>query len=127
MAVISVSMGPKMLEELDRIQGEMGFSGRSETIRAAVRMLIKDAKEREAMAGRVKGVLLLIHRHEAENFVSDVKHGFLDVIHTQLHNRFEEGRCLELFVLDGGAERIRDLAKVFQRNEDIDHVKLIIV
>ncbi|MEM3440220.1 MAG: CopG family ribbon-helix-helix protein [Candidatus Bathyarchaeia archaeon] len=127
MAIISVSLSPRMLEELDRIRAEMGFSGRSEAIRAALRMLIGDAKEKGAIRGRVKGILLLIHEHEAEGFVCDVKHSFLDIIHTQLHNRFEEGKCLELFVLDGEADRVRDFAGIFQRNEGIDHMKLIII
>ena len=127
MAIISVSLNPKMLEELDRIKREMGFSSRSEAIRAAVRVMIDDARGKEAIRGRVKGVLLLIHRHEAEGFVCDVKHGFLDIIHTQLHDRFEESKCLELFILDGEAERVRDFVKAFQRNEDIDHMKLIII
>lgn len=127
MAIISVSLSPRMLEELDRIRAEMGFSGRSEAIRAALRALIGDAKEREALRGRVKGILLLIHGHEAEGFVCDVKHGFLDIIHTQLHNRFEEGKCLELFVLDGEAERVRDFVGIFQRNEGIDRMRLIII
>ncbi|MEM2882625.1 MAG: CopG family ribbon-helix-helix protein [Candidatus Bathyarchaeia archaeon] len=127
MAIISVSLSPRMLEELDRIRAEMGFSGRSEAIRAALRMLIGDAKEKGAIRGRVKGILLLIHEHEAEGFVCDVKHSFLDIIHTQLHNRFEEGKCLELFVLDGEADRVRDFVGIFQRNEGIDHMKLIVI
>jgi len=126
MAIISISVNEKMLEEIDKAQKNLGFSGRSEAIRAGIRMLLEDAKEKDLLSGRVRGVLLLTHEHEVEDFVTRVKHNYLDIIYTQIHNRFKENRCLELFILDGEAERIRELTKEFQRNEAIDHVKLIL-
>ena len=126
MTVISLSANEKMLTELDRIQRELGFSGRSETIRAAVRMFISEYTEKKDLTGRVRGVLLVIHEHEAEDFITRIKHKFMDIIYTQLHNRFKEGRCLELFILDGEAERIAQLKKVLQKSEQIEHVKLIV-
>ncbi|MEM2106535.1 MAG: CopG family ribbon-helix-helix protein [Candidatus Bathyarchaeia archaeon] len=126
MAIISISVNEKMLEEIDKAQKDLGFSGRSEAIRAGIRMLLEDAKEKDLLSGRVRGVLLLTHEHEVEDFVTKVKHNYLDIIYTQIHNRFKENRCLELFILDGEAERIRELTKEFQRNEAIDHVKLIL-
>lgn len=104
----------------------MGFSGRSEAIRAAIRMLAAESKERETLAGQVRGILLLIHEHEAESLVTNVKHTFLDIIHTQLHNRFKEGKCLELFLLEGEADRVREMTGVFQKADDIEFVRLLI-
>lgn len=126
MTIISISANEKMLADLDRIQRDLGFSGRSETIRAAIRTLLSESADKEALTGRVRGVLLVIHEHEAEDMVTRTKHRFLDIIYTQLHNRFKEGKCLELFILDGEAERIRQLKDAFQRNEKIEHVKLIV-
>ena len=126
MPIISISINDKMLEELDRIQNELGFSGRSEVIRAATRMFLTDAKEKTTTSGKIKGVLLLIHPHEAENIVTEIKHDFLDIIYTQVHNRFKEGKCLELFILDGESSRIKKLTNEFQKIEKIEHVKLII-
>lgn len=126
MTIISVSVSEKILEGLDRIQRDTGFSGRSEAIRAGIRLLLSDAAEKNALTGRVRGILLVIHEHEAENAITRIKHNFLDIIYTQLHNRFKEGKCLELFILDGEADRIRQLKESFQKNENIEHVKLIV-
>lgn len=126
MTIVSISANEKMLADLDRIQRDLGFSGRSETIRAAIRMLLSESTDKETLTGRVRGVLLVIHEHEAEDFVTKIKHKFLDIIYTQLHNRFKEGKCLELFILDGEADRIRQLKNTFQKNEQIEHVKLIV-
>jgi len=126
MTIISISANEKMLADLDRIQKDLGFSGRSEAVRAAIRMLLSESADKEALTGRVRGVLLVIHDHEAEDFVTETKHKFLDIIYTQLHNRFKEGKCLELFILDGEADRIRQLKKTLQKNEQIEHVKLTV-
>jgi CopG family nickel-responsive transcriptional regulator len=59
--------------------------------------------------------------------VTKIKHRYLDVIHTQLHNRFKEGKCMELFILEGEAERIRELAAELQRSEENEYVKLLVI
>jgi CopG family nickel-responsive transcriptional regulator len=46
MTIISVSVSEKILEDLDRIQRDIGFSGRSEAIRAGIRLLLSDAAEK---------------------------------------------------------------------------------
>jgi len=127
MPVVSISMNERLLEELDRIQREMGYSGRSEAIRAGIRMLVTDSREKERLRGEVRGVLLVIHDHAAENMINDVKHMYVDVIHTQLHNRIRDGKCLEVFILDGEAERVRGLTMDLQRGEKNEYVKLLTV
>lgn len=126
MTIVSVSLSETVLHELNRVEKAMGFSGRSETVRAAIRMLVAESKEREKLAGRVRGILLLIHEHEAESLVTNVKHSFLDIIHTQLHNRFKEGKCLELFLLEGDAGRVKDITQTFQKCDGIEQVRLVL-
>jgi CopG family nickel-responsive transcriptional regulator len=125
MPIISLSLNETMLQELDRVQKAMGFSGRSEVIRAAIRMLLGEFKE-ESLTGRVRGILLLIHEHEAESLVTNVKHNFLDIIHTQLHNRFKEGKCLELFLVEGEADRVREMTRTFQKADSIELTRLVV-
>jgi len=124
--IVSASLNEGTLQELRSIQKAMGFSGRSEAIRAAIRMLATESKERETLAGKVTGILLLVHEHEAESLVTSTKHTFLDIIHTQLHNRFKEGKCLELFLLEGEADRVKEMTEVFQKADDIEFVKLLV-
>jgi len=126
MPIISASLSDTALQELHKIQKTMGFSGRSETIRAAIRMLAAESKERETLAGKIRGILLLIHEHEAEGLVTNVKHTFLDIIYTQLHNRFKEGKCLELFLLEGEADRVKEMTDLFQKADGIESVRLLV-
>ena len=127
MPIVSLSLNDALLEELERVQTDLGYSGRSEIIRAGIRLLLTDAREKQRLTGNVNGLLLAIHPHDAEHLVTKIKHRYLDVIHTQLHNRFKEGKCMELFILDGEAERIRELAAELQRSEENEYVKLLVI
>ncbi len=126
MPIISVSLTDEILKELDKLQKELGFSGRSEVMRAGARMLLADNKEKEALEGWLNSVLLLIHAQKVEDTVTEVKHEFEDIISTQIHNHLREDKCLEVFILEGDAARIKQLVKLFRTSGRMDYVKLIV-
>lgn len=127
MVIVSVSLSNKLLEEIDSIKDEMGFSGRSDVIRASARMLIADNKEKSEMAGDTNSVLTLIHSQDVEDRVTDIKHDYEDIISTQIHSHLKEHKCLEIFILDGDVQRMYHLAKMFQTSSKMDYVKLTII
>jgi len=126
MAIVSISLNDTILKEIDRIQNAFGYSGRSEVIRAGARLLISESKEKERLTGDINSILLLIHSQEAENAVSKIKHKFEDVTNTQIHSHLREDKCLEIFVLDGDADRIKEMVNLFQTSRKMDYVKLIV-
>lgn len=127
MPIISISLNEKLLEEIDNIKDEIGFSGRSEVIRASARMLIADNREKEELEGEINSILVLIHKQEVEDKVTEIKHDFEDIINTQIHSHLKDDTCLEIFILEGLADRTKQLAKMFQISRKIDYVKLIVV
>ncbi|MCD6479356.1 CopG family ribbon-helix-helix protein [Candidatus Bathyarchaeota archaeon] len=124
--IISVSLSESLLEEVSRIQREMGFSGRSEVVRAGLRRLIAERRERERLSGRINSILLVVHEREDEDIVNRIKHEFDDVINTQLHSHLRGEKCLEIFILDGEAERIKEIVDCFETCGKMEYVKLII-
>ena len=126
MTIISISLNEKILRETDRIQKELGFSGRSEVIRAGLRMLVADKNEKSKLKGIIDGVLLIIHDDQKSGEVSVIRHKFEGLIKTQVHNHLENHKCLEIFVLNGDAEKIKKLNEEFQASKKIDFVKLIV-
>ena len=127
MVVISVSINDQLLAELDRIRSELGFSGRSEALRAAIRLLASEYPRKIEFDEKTFGVLLVIHGQEAEDLVTEAKHNFLDIVHTQLHNKFKADKCLELFILNGLVSRILEFKNTFQKSDKIDYVKLLLI
>ncbi len=126
MPIVSVSLNQRILQRIDAVQEEMGFSGRSEAIRAAIRMLIADKKEKDDLSGVIDATLLVIHDEKSSQWVSNIRHDFQDLIKTQVHNHLENEKCLEIFVVNGDAERIKKMTRSFQTHKNLDYVKLIV-
>jgi len=124
--IISMSLSEDLLAEMDRVQKELGFSGRSEVIRAGVRMFLADNREKEKLAGKLDSILMVIHNQKAEDAVTKIKHSFEDIIKTQIHSHLKGDKCLEIFTLDGDARRIKELVKLLQASRKMDYVKLIV-
>lgn len=103
----------------------MGFSGRSEAIRAGIRNFVSETKQKTELTGIVHAILLVVHNDEFDHIVSGIKHNFEDLITTHLHSKIEGEKCMELFVIDGEAERVSTITKDFQTNKKMDTVKLV--
>ena len=125
MTIISVSVNDTILKDIKKMQDEYGYSGRSEVIRAATRMLLSEHKTIENIQGEMNAILIVIHNHEYENMVSQIKHEFKDITKTQIHSHFEKEKCLELFVLQGDANSVKEMTRQFIINKKMDVVKLI--
>ncbi len=124
--IISMSLNDELLKEMDELQRELGFEGRSEMIRAALRMLIADKKENTKMKGVLDAILLTIHDDKYTKDVSVIRHKYQDIIKTQVHNHLRNHKCLEIFVLNGEAEKIKDLQEKMQTNKKIEFSKLFV-
>lgn len=125
MTIVSVSLNDDILTEIDKLQKALGFSGRSEIVRAGIRNLLAEEKDRQHLSGHLFAVLLAIHDEKSDDQVTEMGHGYDKLITTHIHNKIEGDRCLEIFLLKGDAEEIRDMTKRFQSNKKMDHVKLI--
>ncbi|MEC4849197.1 MAG: CopG family ribbon-helix-helix protein [Nitrosarchaeum sp.] len=125
MPIVSISLNPEILSELDKLQKSMGFSGRSEAIRAGIRTFISEEKQRSELEGNIHAILLVVHNDEFDHVVSGIKHNFEDLITTHLHSKIEGEKCMELFVIDGDAKRVSTITKDFQVNKNMDTVKLV--
>lgn len=125
MPIVSISLNQEILLELDKLQKTMGFSGRSEAIRAGIRTFVSEEKQRSELTGNIHAILLVVHNDEFDHVVSGIKHNFEDLITTHLHSKIEGEKCMELFVIDGDAERVSTITKDFQVNKNMDTVKLV--
>lgn len=125
MTIVSVSLNDEILSEIDKLQKVLGFSGRSEIVRAGIRNLLAEEKDRQNLSGHLFAVLLAIHDEKSDDQVTEMGHGYDKLITTHIHNKIDGDRCLEIFLLKGDAEEIKEMTKKFQSNKKMDHVKLI--
>ena len=127
MPIVSISLNDEILSELDKLQSSMGFSGRSEAIRAGIRTFVSEEKQKSDLSGNIHAILLVVHNDEFDHIVSGITHNFEDLITTHLHSKIEKEKCMELFVIDGDAEKVSTMTKNFQIKKNIDTVKLVTI
>lgn len=127
MTIVSVSLNDEILIGIDKLQKTLGFSGRSEIIRAGIRNLLAEERERQNLTGLLHALLLVIHDEKSDDQVTEMRHDYDRLINTHLHSKIDRERCLEIFLLKGDANDVIQMAKKFQANKKMDHTKLIAV
>ena len=125
MPIVSISLTEEILREIDALQKNLGFSGRSDAIRAGIRSFVSEEKQKENLSGNVNAILLVVHNDEYDNQVNGIKHSYEDLITTHLHSKIEGDKCMELFMLKGEAGSVSSITKDFQINKRMDTVKLV--
>jgi len=125
--IVSLSFPEQMIRDMDDIQKSLGFTGRSELVRAAIRLLLEDKREKDSLRGQVAAILAVTHNQEDEEPVTRIKHSFEDIIRTHLHNKITRTNCVELFLLEGDAQKIASMSNGFQKEDKMKSVKLVVV
>ncbi len=125
MPVVSISLDEESLKLLDRIQKVNGLTGRSEAVRVCLRSAEAEVRDRESMKGEIEGVLVIIHESHNEPSLDDLKHEFQSVVTTQIHNHLQDQKCLEVFIVRGPSDVVKEMLRRFQRDEKMDYVKFV--
>ena len=127
MPIVSISLNDEILSELNKLQSTMGFSGRSEAIRAGIRAFVSTEKQHTNIKGDIHAILLVVHNDEFDDIVSGIRHSYEDLITTHLHSKIEQEKCMELFIVDGDFEEITRMTRDFQTNKNMNTVKLVMI
>ena len=125
MPIVSISLTEEILKEIDNLQKTMGFSGRSDAIRAGIRSFVSEEKQKAELSGDVHAILLVVHKDDYDNEVTEIKHNYEDLITTHIHSKIDGEKCMELFMLNGSAEKVSFITKQFQINKKMDTIKLV--
>ena len=107
---MSVSLNEDIIENLDKLKS-LGFSGRSEIIRAGIRNLLSDERMKEDLDGEINSLLLAVHDEDSDDQVSSIRHDFDKIIIVHLHNKIDKDRCLEIFSLKGDAKDVKEISR----------------
>lgn len=126
MKIVSLSMSEKMIRELDTLQKTLGFTGRSEAVRAGIKSLLSENKSVDEAKGEIHAILLVVHDEHDEYTLMDTKHKYENIIVTQIHNNLGHDNCLEVFVLKGDADKVKKLFRDFKSNDKMEYVKLVV-
>ena len=127
MTIVSLSFPETMITEMDQIQNSGGFAGRSELVRAAVRLLIEDSREKNTLSGHLNAIVVVTHDESNEAPVTKLKHEFEDIVRTHIHSKISKNNCVELFLLEGDGKKVSSMVREFQKEDKLKSVKLVVL
>lgn len=127
MTIVSLSFPDGMIKDMDEIQKARGFTGRSELVRAAIRLMLEDVKEKNSLVGNINAVVMVTHHQEDEEPITRLKHTFEDIIRFHVHSKTGHNNCVELFLVEGDGKKVASMTKDFQKEEKMKSVRLLII
>ncbi len=127
MTIVSVSLPDDLVSTMTAIQKSQGFAGRSDVVRAAIRLLLTDSREKESLTGRVSAILVVTHDESNEEPITRLKHAYDDIVKTHIHNKMGQDNCFELFLLEGDGKKIASMTTSFQKERKLRSVKLLVI
>ena len=127
MVIVSLSIPDQMVKSMDEVEKSHGFAGRSEFVRAAIRLFLEDARKKDSLAGKLSAILVATHNPNDEEVVTKLKHAFEDIVRMHVHSRTTGKNCVEIFLLDGEGPQIAYMTEGFQKEDGMKSVKLMTI
>ena len=127
-ARFSVSLPPKLLEDLDEMTSEQGYDNRS----LAVADMIRDrlVEHRQKLGNEdIAGTITLVYDHHKQHVqatLTDIQHDHHELIISTLHVHLDHDNCLEVLVVRGKATMIKKIADELIASKGVKHGKLTV-
>ncbi len=124
---IGVSLPENLLKRFDHILERRGYSSRSEGIRDAIRNYITEFEWLEQEKGERVGVVTVVYDHSVKGItdsILEIQHFYSEVISSTMHVHLGRN-CLEVILVRGKTEEIREIAEKLISLKGVKNVKLI--
>jgi len=122
-----VSLPSDLLDRFDEIIEKRGYSSRSEALRDAIRNYIVNYEWMNEVHGERVGVISLVYEHDQRGLADDlteIQHRHMELITSSVHVHLDHENCLEIIVLHGEGEAIRQFAETVMAFKGVKYVKL---
>lgn len=121
-----VSLDSELLEKFDALCQERCYQTRSEAIRDLIRNTLVQ-KEWEDTNREIAGTLTLVYDHHKSDLaqrLTEMQHEAHEVILSSLHVHLDHDNCLEVLILRGPGETVRQLGQKLISTKGVKHGKL---
>jgi CopG family nickel-responsive transcriptional regulator len=126
LARFGVSIPKDLLEAFDEYIRRKHYANRSEAIRDLIRQKLVEEEWRESKE-EVAGVITYLYDHHKRELVDklmDIQHDYFERIITTQHIHVDHHRCLEVILVKGKANEIKELADKIQALKGVLHLNL---
>jgi len=122
-----VSIPNELQAKLDQLVKKKGYPNRSE----AIRDLIRDrfvAEEWGKSSKEVVGTVTLVYDHHAHDLadkLADFQHTYFKNIISTTHIHLDKDNCLEVIIVKGKSNKIKEIADRLIATKGVKHGKLV--
>ncbi|MBZ4681769.1 nickel-responsive transcriptional regulator NikR [Thermodesulfobacterium sp.] len=126
LARFGISIPKELLKAFDDYIERKHYANRSEAIRDLIRQKLVEEEWKESKE-EVVGVITYLydhHKRELTDKLVDIQHEHYEKIITTQHLHVDHHRCLEIILVRGKANEIKDLADKIQAQKGVLHLNL---
>jgi len=127
LARLSVSLPAELLAQLDAMVAERGLPSRSQMIAELIRHEL--AEHSEGLDGAVlAGTITLIYRAESgrvRQALAQTQGEFVKEVISSQHVFLEDDQSMEVLLVQGPSERLRDLCDQLRKVRGVQQIKLV--
>jgi CopG family transcriptional regulator, nickel-responsive regulator len=124
---ISMSIPKDLIDEFDEVLKNRNYHSRSKGIRDALKDYIVRYRWMNEMEGERVGTLAVIYNHHYTGVMEDlttIQHDYQMYINAVMHVHLTKNHCLEVIVVKGDMNYIRDLTEKIMRLKGVEQVRL---
>jgi CopG family nickel-responsive transcriptional regulator len=122
-----ISINIKLLESFDKLIFEKGYPNRSEAIRDLIRENLVENEWKEEIRDTL-GVITLVYSHELREIpdrLAGLQHQDYESIISTMHIYLDGHSCLEVLVVKGKNQNIKNVSDRLIGTKGVKHGKLI--
>jgi CopG family nickel-responsive transcriptional regulator len=124
----SISLPPSLLRQLDQMSTEKGYANRSLAVADMIRNQLVEHQEKTG-TGDIAGTITLVYDHHKphlQSTLTDIQHDHHDVILSTVHVHLDHHNCLEVLLVRGPGNVIRQIADALITAKGVKHGKLTV-
>ena len=124
----SISLPPSLLRQLDQMSTEKGYANRSLAVADMIRNQLVEHQEKTG-TGDIAGTITLVYDHHKphlQSTLTDIQHDHHDVILSTVHVHLDHHNCLEVLLVRGPGNVIRQIADSLITAKGVKHGKLTV-
>jgi CopG family nickel-responsive transcriptional regulator len=121
-----ISMPQSLIEQFDRLIALQGYDNRSEAIRDLARKALLTSSSMQPTE-MVAGTIVMVYDHDMRDLpitLMELQHDYHHVIISTMHIHLNHQQCLEILVVRGEVQKLRELQQRIQVLKGVGYAEL---
>ncbi|QNI02416.1 nickel-responsive transcriptional regulator NikR [Halomonas sp. SH5A2] len=127
---VTVTLDEELLADVDELIQERGYQNRSEAIRDLTRSGLQQVREEAAPQAPCMGALVYVYDHAARELSKRLtrhSHAHHDLTLSTLHVHLNEQSCMEVALLKGQSDQLKQFADEVTSSRSVRHGRLVLI